>query len=140
MPVPVEGTISGSVDRRGWSSRLREVPAGVLVLAALLAFLAGGTLFGGAYLLFTRTQVGGLGWAMILVAAPLSLYMAVQLVRRTRWAWRTTVIMVALLLLSSIARALLAPRFPAAALGEVALEVIVLIYLALPRVRASFGT
>lgn len=123
----------------GWTAAIRRAPLGVLALATFLAFLGAGFLLGGFYLIFAATALGWAGWAMLLLAAPLTLYMALHLVLLTRWAWSAMVFLLLLLLLSSLVRALLSPGVPVAAFAELVLEVLFLGYLLRPRIRTAFG-
>lgn len=126
-------------EEESWGEAIRRAPLGVLVLAAALCFVAAGSVLGGAYLIFAATALGWAGWAMLLVAAPVSLYVALHLVRRSRWVWLATLIFLVLLLASSVLRALFTPGIPVAAFGEVAVELLFIVYLTRPRVRAAFG-
>lgn len=125
--------------QRAWGEMVREVPAGVLVVAAILAFIGVGTLIGGLYLIVVEAALEWAGWAMLLLAAPVSLYMAVQLVRRRRWAWRTIVFLLVLLLISSVLRAFVTPGVPAVAFLEIGIEVLLLLYLNRPHVRRAYA-
>jgi hypothetical protein len=123
---------------RGWIQSIRSAPVGVLILAAVLCFVAAGAILGGIYLVFSATAMGWAGWAMLVVAAPVTLYMALHLIRLTPWAWSTMMMALVLLLVSSLARALFSPGIPIAAFGEVLLELIFLYYLSRERVRVAF--
>ncbi|CAN5768699.1 hypothetical protein BH23GEM6_BH23GEM6_06470 [soil metagenome] len=124
--------------RRRWASSVPSAPVGVLVLAAFLFFVASGSIVGGLYLIFTAAELGWAGWSMLLVAAPVTLYMAIHLMRLTYWAWSAIVIALVLLLISSLLRAIFSPGIPIAALGEIALESLFLFYLSRPRIRNAF--
>ncbi len=130
--VPPEGA-------GGWSATIRGTPLGVLVLAAVLCFVAAGAILGGVYLLMSASDMGWVGWTMLLVAAPVSLYMAIHLVRLTPWAWSAILMTLALLLVSSVIRAIFSPGIPVAAIGEIVIEGIFLFYLTRARIRAAFG-
>jgi hypothetical protein len=117
---------------------VQNAPFGVLVLAAALSFVGVGFIIGGIYLAFTSAGMRWPGWVMLLVAAPISLYVAFHLVRRTRWAWSAMVTALVLLLISSVLRALFSPGIPIAALSEIALEILFLYYLSRQRIRAAF--
>jgi hypothetical protein len=123
-----------------WGDAVRSSPVGVLVLAAGLLFVGAGAIVGGIYLiLFSTTAIGWWGWAMLLLAAPVSLYVALSLLRRSAWVWLTMVAALLLLLATSLLRILISPGIPSAAIGEVVVEIVFLTYLMRPRVRAAFG-
>jgi hypothetical protein len=124
---------------RGLIRSVRSAPFGVLVLAAALGFVGVGFIAGGIYLAFTSDGMRWPGWVMLLIAAPVSLYVAVHLIRRTRWTWSAMITALVLLLISSILRALFSSGIPIAALSEIALEILFLHYLTRPRIRAAFG-
>jgi hypothetical protein len=134
--APGGGVPGGGLSR--WARTIRNAPAGILVLAAVLCFIGAGAILGGVYLIFTATAMGWAGWLMLLVAAPVSLYMALHLIRLTPWAWRAMVMTLALLLISSVARALFSPGIPVAAIAEIVVECVFLFYLTRPRIRAAF--
>jgi hypothetical protein len=140
--VPTEAkqaTPDPSQRARGWIRSVRSAPFGVLVLAAALCFVGVGFILAGVYLAFTSDGMRWPGWAMLLVAAPVSLYVAFHLVRRTRWTWTAMVAALVLLLISSVLRALFSPGIPIAALSEIALELLFLHYLSRRRIRTAFG-
>ncbi len=124
---------------RGWTRSVRSAPFGVLVLAAALGFVGVGFILAGIYLAFTSGGMHWPGWVMLLVAAPISLYVAFHLVRRTRWVWSAMVTALVLLLISSVLRALFSPGIPIAALSEIALEILFLYYMTRQRIRVAFG-
>lgn len=123
--------------------RLRELfrraPAGVLALAALLGVIGGGLVGGGTYVLLSG-GAGLAGWASVLLLGPLTLYVALSLVRLTRWAWLSAVVLLLLLLASSVLRALVVGGALLSPLAEVAGEVLVLLYLLRPRIRGAFAS
>lgn len=125
-------------EKHSWTRAIRNAPIGVLALAALLCFVAAGSILGGIYQIASAAEMGWAGWLMLLVAAPVTLYMAIHLIRRTPWAWSAMVMALLLLLLSSILRALFSPGVPLAAFGEIALELLCLGYLSRERIRAAF--
>jgi hypothetical protein len=118
---------------------VRSAPFGVLVLAAALGFVGVGFILSGIYLAFTSAGMRWPGWVMLLIAAPVSLYVAFHLVHRTRWTWSVMITSLVLLLISSVLRALFSSGIPTAALSEIALELLFLYYLTKPRIRAAFG-
>lgn len=126
-------------ERASWSDALRGAPTGVVVLGTLLLFLAAGCVVGGAYLGLARGGAGWVAWATALVAGPVILYLALHLVRLSRWAWQALVGMLLLLLASSAARAIGDAGFPIAPLVEIAAEATALAYLLRPGVRGAFG-
>jgi hypothetical protein len=100
--------------------------------------VASGSILGGLYLIFSAAELGWAGWTMLLVAAPVTLYMAIHLVRLTYWAWTVMVIALVLLLISSVLRAFFSPGIPTAALFEIAVELLFLFYLSRAHVRTAF--
>lgn len=130
---------SPGVGAESWGEAIRRAPAGVLVLAAVLCFVGAGSVVGGIYLIFAATALGWAGWGMLLVAAPLTLYVALHLLRRSAWVWLAVMIFLVLLLASSVVRAIFSPGVPIAASAEIAVEVLFLVYLSRPRIRAAFG-
>ena len=117
---------------------LRRPPFGVLVLAAALGFAGGGFVLGAAYLAFARRD---LGWVPVLGgmgAGPTALYVALHLLRLTRWAWLVLVLVLILLLGSSVSRLAVAPPPAVVPIGELVIESLILLYLCRPRVRGAF--
>lgn len=110
---------------------------GVLALAALLGFMGAGFVLGGAYLVVA----GEVGWvaAAAAGAGPVLLYVALHLVRLTRWSWSALVLLFVLLILSSAARALGGGGDVAVPLVELGVELACLAYLLRPRIRRAFG-
>jgi|GEM_PF-6086895 len=142
LTMDEEGSTGAEVPertRRRWAASIPEAPVGVLVLAAFLFFVAGGSLLGGIYLIFTSAEIGWAGWSMLLIAAPVTLYMAIHLIRLTYWAWSVIMIALVLLLISSLLRAIFTPGIPTAALAEIALELLFLFYLSRPHIRRAFS-
>jgi hypothetical protein len=132
-----EAVVMGSRSA-GWAQAIRSAPLGVLVLAAVLCFVAAGSVLGGVYLIISAAGMGWAGWMMLLVAAPVTLYMALHLIRRTPWAWSAIMMALLLLLVSSVLRAIFSPGVPVAALGEIAVEGLFLYYLSRERIRSAF--
>jgi hypothetical protein len=121
-----------------WSELLRRPPTGVLIVSAILAVLGAGSVLGSAYLAFAYPQVPWPTLATGAVAGPLTLYVAVHLLRLSHWAWLTLVLMIGLLMLSSLWRLLVAPPPPVAPISELALEIGALVYLLRKDVRTAF--
>jgi hypothetical protein len=121
-----------------WSELLRAPPKGVLIISAMLAVLGAGFVLGSAYLAFAHPQVGWLTLATGALAGPLTLYVAVHLLRLTHWAWLALVLLIGLLMLSSIWRLLVSPPPPVAPIAELALEIAALAYLLRKDVRGAF--
>jgi hypothetical protein len=121
-----------------WSEVIRRAPTGILVLGTLLFFIGAGFVLGGAYLGLTREDVGWGAWATALLMGPVVVYVALHLVRLTRWAWLSMVLTLALLLISSIARALGSSEIPLAPLLEAVAEIGFLAYLSRPPIRRAF--
>lgn len=119
-------------------ARLREAPAGVLVLVGLLGLMGCGLMLGGSYLALARGNVGWMVWTAAVAVGPLLLYFAAQLLRLAHWAWLTMVILLGMLLVSSLARTASTPHLPLAPLAEIAGEALVLTYLLRGEVRRSF--
>ena len=138
MPTREGAATDGGGKAVRWGEMLRRPPAGVLVLAGLLAFLGAGFVVGAAYLALARPDPGWLLLAIGLGAGPLALYVALHLLRLTRWAWLAIVMADALLLASSSWRLLTAPERPAVAIAEIVLELLALVYLSRLRVRRAF--
>lgn len=123
----------------GWSGVLRRAPLGVTVLGALLFLLGAGLVVGGVFLALSRREAGWVPWAAALLAGPAVIYMALHLLRLSRWAWLTMVLLVMLLLASSLVRVLAAPGELVAPLAEIAVELALLLYLGRAPVRRAFG-
>ena len=119
--------------------RVRRAPFGVLALGAALVLLGAGFMLGGVYLAVSRPAAGWMPWAAALAVGPLLLYVALHLVRLSRWAWLALTALTALLLASALARLLLATRGPFAPLPELLVEAGTLAYLARPAIRRAFG-
>lgn len=122
----------------GWAESARRAPTGVLILSVLLTLLAAGLVVGGAYLAAAR-DAGWTAWVSALGAGPLLLFVSLHLLRLTGWAWRVMIALLALLGLSSLARAFTTAEMPIAPLCELALEVVALAYLLRAPVRHAFG-
>ena len=122
-----------------WSELLLRPPIGVLVLAGLLSVLGAGFVVGAAYLTLAGPEVGWVPLAMGLGAGPLSLFVAIHLVRLTHWAWLAMVLVLLLLLASSIWRLWVSPPPPTVPVLEIVLELLGLTYLSRPRVRGAFA-
>lgn len=122
-----------------WSDAMRRAPLGILAMGALLCFLAAGLVLGGSYLALSRPDEGWVSWAAVLIAGPALLYLGLHLTRLTSWAWLAMVLLLLLLLGSSILRAFTEPDAGVSPLGEVAVELAVLAYLARRPVRRAFG-
>lgn len=121
-----------------WALRLGRVPLGVLVLGAVLAFLGAGLLVAGVYLAVARADVGRLAAAATIIVGPLAVYVALSLVRLARWAWLAIILLLTLLLGSSVVRLVYSPGLPMESIGEIALEIVSLLYLGRRRVRGAF--
>lgn len=121
------------------NARLRTVPLGVLVIAAFIGILGLGSVAAGVYLVVQERTIGL--WAALtgLVAGPLILYLALQLIRLARWSWLALVVLVWLLFLSSVIQFVVAPGVVASQLAEIVVEVTLAYYLLRPRVIAAFG-
>lgn len=117
---------------------LGRAPLGVLVLGMVLALLGAGFMAGGAYLGLTRADAGWPMWLGALVIGPLILYVGVRVIGLAPWAWTTLLLLTVLLLASSCVRAIVTPTFPVVPLAEIAVELLVIGYLASPRVRNAF--
>lgn len=122
-----------------WADAMRRAPVGVLAMGGLLCFLAAGLVLGGSYLALSRPDSGWVSWAAVLVAGPALLYLGLHLTRLTPWAWRAAVFLLLLLLASSIVRAITEPAAGMSPLGEIAVELAILIYLLRKPVRRAFG-
>lgn len=116
---------------------LRRTPAGVLILAALLALFGAALVLGAVYLALARRDVGWVVWASALAVGPLTLYVALHLARRTHWAWLALVMVLVMLLASSVWRLLAAPGLAISPIAEIIAELAALVYLLRPRVRAA---
>lgn len=128
------------VERPGavWQRWLARAPLGVLVLGMVLTLLGAGFLAGGVYLGLTRADAGWATWLGALVIGPLILFVGVRVIGLAPWTWTTMLLLAVLLLASSCVRAIVTPTFPVVPLVEIALELLVIGYLATPRVRAVF--
>lgn len=135
--VPIEGVRPGPSEK--WPDIVRRVPAGVLVLAAVLFLVGSGMVLGGAYLAIARRDAGWMAWSTALILGPAVLYAAFHLLRLTRWIWLAMVMLLGLLLVSSLLRALTSPETPVSPLVEMAAEIGFLVYLHRPAVRRAFG-
>lgn len=122
-----------------WAERARRAPLGVITLSALLAILGGALVLGGAWLGISRAGAGWPVWAAGLLVGPLAMYLALQLLSLTRWAWLALVVLTVLLLVSSLARLLLLPGLYFVPIGEIVVEAALLVYLWRPQVRAAFA-
>ena len=118
---------------------LKQAPLGVVVLSALLVLLGSGFTLAGIYLALSRRGAGWAIWLGVVAIGPLIVYVGVRLLTLTAWAWGTMVLLVALLLLSSLVRALYTAGFPTVPVFEIALELGALAYLTRPAVRRAFG-
>jgi hypothetical protein len=116
---------------------VRESPAGILTLGALLAMAGAGLLAAGAYAALAGIA-GWPSWVATLVVAPLMIYVAGRLVQRVRWAYLVMCVLLLLLIASSALRLATEPWPAVAPLAELAAELGCAAYLARPRVRASF--
>lgn len=123
----------------GWAELIRGAPLGILILCALLFFLGSGLVLGGVYLAIARGDTGWVAWAMALLVGPVALYLALHLLRRTSWAWLAMVALLGLLLCSSVVRLLASPESPLSIAAELLAEILCLVYLVRPPVRAAFG-
>ena len=132
----------GSWLKRGaakWGRRFRGAPIGVLVIATLLFFAGGGLTIAGVFYLLGGEQGSALLWLVMLPVGPLMVYVALLLVSLHPRAWTVVIALLVLMMLSSVARVLLADAPPYAPLGEVVVEALTLLYLLRPRVRRLFG-
>lgn len=132
-------TVPGREWAGGLSVRLRTIPMGVLVLAALFGLVGVASVGVGMFLLL---DVGSLSpWAGIvgLLIGPSVLYLAYGLVRLARWTWLSLAVLVGLLFVSSLIRLAASSGFPAAAIAELAVEVALLVYITRPDLRRAFG-
>jgi hypothetical protein len=118
-------------------AELRRTPAGMLVLAALLALFGAGLVLGAAYVALARRDVSWVVWASALAVGPLTLYVALHLARRTHWAWLALVMVLVMLLASSAWRLVAAAGLALSPIAEIASEVLALAYLLRPGVRAA---
>lgn len=128
--------------RRAWGAaqRLRtRLPLGILLIAAILMMLGGGSLLGSAFLLLRGDGVGY--WAPVasLAFGSAALYLRYCLLRLVEWSWRALLFLLALLFLSSVLRLLAGPTLRVAPLLEIGAELVCAIYLTRPRVRALFA-
>lgn len=124
---------------RAFSDTFRRAPLGILVLAVLLGVMGVGLLLGAVHVFLSGREFGPTALAAAFVFGPLCLYLAVHLIRLSRWAWLAMMALVALLLISSTARAVLTtgPRFLPVA--EIAVELLFLVYLRRRDIRGAFG-
>lgn len=123
----------------GGGQRLRRgLPLGILLITAMLTMLGGGSLLGGAFLLLRGDGVGY--WAPVasLAFGSAALYLRYCLLRLVEWSWRALLFLLALLFLSSVLRLLAAPTPRVAPLLEIGVELVCVLYLTRPRVRALF--
>jgi len=110
----------------------------VLVASAVLALTGVGFVAGAGYLALAR----GVGWVPLaagLVLGPLTVYVAVHLLRGTHWAWLAVVLLLLLLLASSIWRLTAAEALDTVPIVEIAFEILGLGYLTRRPVRQSFA-
>lgn len=121
-----------------WENWLRQAPLGVLVLSTILGLLGAGFVLAGIYLGIARPDIGWRLWLGALAIGPLTFYVAIRLLSLAAWTWSTMVVLLALLLVSSCARAWITPGTPTVPLVEIALELGALAYLATPGVRRAF--
>lgn len=122
----------------GWGDGIRRAPLGVLVIGVVLFLLGGMLVVGGVYLALARRDTGWFAWLSALLLGPVTVYLALHLVRRTPWAWLTMILLLGLLIASSVVRAVGSPS-PFAPLGELVLEAACLAYLVRAPVRRAFG-
>jgi hypothetical protein len=121
------------------NQRLRQIPLGILLIAAVLGVLGLGSFAGGVYLMLEGGALRPWAAATALVMAPVVLYLAFQLLQLTRWAWVTLMALITLLFASSVIRFVFAPGLLIAPLMEIVFEATAAYYLLRPRVRAAFG-
>ena len=121
-----------------WGDRLRRIPAGILLIAALLVILGVGSITGGAYLLLQDGTVSLWAVATGLIAGPAILYLAYHLVRLTYWTWTTLIVLLVLMAASSLVRLLVVPGLSIAPIGELVVEVLAAAYLTRPGVKGAF--
>lgn len=118
---------------------MRRAPVGVLAMGGVLCFLAAGLVLGGSYLAISRPDAGWVSWASLLIAGPGLLYLGLHLTRLTPWAWLAVVILLVMLMASSLVRAVTEPAAGVSPIGEIAFELLVLVYLMRRPVRRAFG-
>ncbi len=118
---------------------MSSTPFGILVVTAALAMTGFGAAAGGLYLLVTGSTSTSWAAVVALVLAPATLYLAYHLFTMTRWAWAALLLLTGLMLLSSVLRLVAAPGLTIAPLAEIVVELALLRYLMLPRLRTRFG-
>ena len=128
-----------AVASSSWAESMRRAPVGVLAMGGVLCFLAAGLVLGGAYLALSRPDSGWVSWAAVLIAGPGLLYLGLHLTRLTPWAWLAVMLLLVLLIASSVGRLLAEPEAGLSPLFEVAVEVLVALYLMRRPVRRAFG-
>jgi hypothetical protein len=128
----------GAAVAAGLTERIRRLPLGILLLAALSAILGLGSTLGGLYLVI---EGGATIWAVAvaILAGPTLLYLAYHLMRLAHWTWLALMVLAGLLFASSVVRIAVAPRVPLPALAEIIVQAAVAFYLVRPRIRSRFG-
>jgi hypothetical protein len=116
-----------------------RLPLGISLIAALLAMLGLGSIGAGSYVLIATEGANPWLVASALAAGPAILYLAYQLFRLAHWTWRTLIVVLVLLLLSSLIRLAVTPGLAIAPLAEILIEIVSLIYLTRPAIRGRFN-
>ena len=114
---------------------MRSIPLGILIVTAALAMIGLGAAGGGLYLLVTRDAPTPWAAIVLLVLAPATLYLAYHLYALRRWAWLALLLLTGLMLVSSLFRLALTPGLVVAPIVELVVELGLLRYLTLPRIR-----
>lgn len=122
-----------------WEELIRGAPLGVLIVCSLLFFLGAGFVLGGFYLAMAGSAAGWLPWVMTGVVGPVTLYLALHLLRLTPWSWLALVVLTVLLTGSTLVRLVGSSGSLVSLLVELALETVSLVYLMRPAIRRTFG-
>lgn len=114
------------------------MPLGISFIAGLLAIIGVGSIAAGIYGLLASGSVSAWAAATGLAAGPAILYLAFHLVQFARWTWRTLMVVLVMLLISSVARLLAAPDMVAPPIIEILVELSALYYLSRNKIRMRF--
>ena len=113
-------------------------PLGISIIAGMLAIIGLGSIAAGLYALLASGRVSLWAAATGLVAGPASLYLAFHLLRFAQWTWRTLMVVLVMLTISSIVRLVSMPEIVTPPVIEIVVEVVALFYLSRDEIRNRF--
>lgn len=120
------------------ATKARGAPLGILLIAALFGIGGAGAVMAGGYLALTGGVAAAPSAGIAMAVGAAVLYLVSNLLTLARWAWVALVLLVALLLVSSVARLFLFPDAVGVLLAEIALEIVIAFYLTRERIRTRF--